>query len=297
MLVHSSAVLDQSPQQLDASMSTASASTCEQEVHRQINPSKRPDELPRAEVDFDLHASMLCSDGWTKAPPRTRIYRQVQLLMYVNMYMRSACVRQEGQSTSMFTVLSSQVRTDVFEFFTEVRSTSGILQRVLPWKMRPSPAGPASPAADAVAPAQQALEAVCNFGIVLGGYVSGVLGGMAVMTILHLNLFNVNTAIGRSDLALQYYAPVALAVNRTYWGLICIAISSSISRFCLPSDLAHCTQGKIGQRGCASAGHPGSTSCFPGLILDTALWLQSWSPPPQLHGAQWLLFAMSWLSL
>lgn len=141
----------------------------------------------------------------------------------------------------MLTVLSSQVRTDVFEFFTEVRSTSGILQRVLPWKRRPNLAGPASPAADAVSPAQQASAAVCNFGIVLGGYVSGVLGGMAVMTILHLNLFNVNTAIGRSDLALQYYAPIALAVNRTYWGLICVAVSSSMSRFYLTSDLARGT--------------------------------------------------------
>lgn len=83
-------------------------------------------------------------------------------------------------------------------------------------------------------PIQQASSAVCNFGIVVGGYVSGVLGGMAVMTLLHLNLFNVNTPPGRSDLALYYYAPIALAVNRTYWGLISIAISSSISRSFVP---------------------------------------------------------------
>lgn len=129
-----------------------------------------------------------------------------------------------------FIPTSIQVRTDVFEFFTEVRSPGGAWRRIWPWRRNLDPSLVKTAAEASLYPRQSASAAVCNVGIVVGGYVSGILGGMAVMTLLHLNLFNVNTQARSSDLALHYYAPIALGVNRTYWSLICIAISSSISR-------------------------------------------------------------------
>lgn len=133
-----------------------------------------------------------------------------------------------------------QVRTDVFEFFTEVRNTGWRWHRFLPGNRSFKPdSNIQTTLGSARSPSQRAAVLVCNVGAVLGGCVSGILGGMAIMTLLHLNLFNLNIPAGRTDLALHYYAPIALAVNRTYWGLIAVAVSSSISRFMAPNLLLY----------------------------------------------------------
>eukprot|EP00892_Ulva_mutabilis_P000649 jgi/Ulvmu1/10585/UM065_0039.1 len=152
-----------------------------------------------AKVDYDSQANMLHSGILQPAASRTRVYRQV--------------------------------KTDVFEFFTEVRGTTRLWQRVFPWRgLVTHGASTIASVGHTTSSSQRAAAAVYSMGIVVGGCVSGVLGGMAIMTILHLNLFNLNMPGDRSDIALLYYAPIALAVNRTYWGLISVAVSSSLSR-------------------------------------------------------------------
>lgn len=189
----------------------------------------------------------------------------------------------------------------MFEYFTEVKSTGGFWQRVLPWKrvIKHDP-HVARTTAEPHSPIQQASFALCNFGIIVGGYVSGVLGGMAVMTLLHLNLFNTNTPPGRSDLALYYYAPIALAVNRTYWGLISIAISSSISRSFIPMGclMAHVdARERHDRRGFACADHLGFLLSFQRQAQLIHITTACWSRSAQQHGAPSLLVATSLRSL
>lgn len=80
-------------------------------------------------------------------------------------------------------------------------------------------------------PVQRATESLCNFGSVLGSFISGALGGMAVITLMQIHLFNINNAVNGNDMVLVYYAPIALTVNRIYWGLTMIALASAVSRY------------------------------------------------------------------
>ena len=54
---------------------------------------------------------------------------------------------------------------------------------------------------------------------------------MAVMTLMQIHLFNINNTVNGNDLVLVYYAPIALTVNRIYWGLTMIALASAVSRY------------------------------------------------------------------
>lgn len=124
-----------------------------------------------------------------------------------------------------------QVRTDAYEYFAEVKADQGLLKRLWPWwKVRQVRSTPWNTEDHHLTPTQRAAESLCNFGSVLGSFVSGSLGGMAVMTLLQIYLFNINKTVQGNDLVLVYYAPIALTVNRLYWGLTMIALSSAVSR-------------------------------------------------------------------
>jgi hypothetical protein len=124
-----------------------------------------------------------------------------------------------------------QVRTDAHEYFAEVKAEQGLLARLWPWKRtgrwRTTPWNSED---HQLTPTQRAAESLCNFGIVLGSFTSGALGGMAIMTLMQIHLFNINNQVIDNDLVLVYYAPIALTVNRIYWGLIMIALASAVSR-------------------------------------------------------------------
>jgi hypothetical protein len=50
------------------------------------------------------------------------------------------------------------------------------------------------------------------------------------MTLMQIHLFNINNSVNSNDLVLVYYAPIAMTVNRIYWGLTVIALASAVSR-------------------------------------------------------------------
>jgi hypothetical protein len=79
-------------------------------------------------------------------------------------------------------------------------------------------------------PLERTVDSFCNWAIMLGCLVSGTLGGMAAMTLLHVYLFNVSDLGNHGYQFLQYYSPIALRVNRVYWILIVVALASSVSR-------------------------------------------------------------------
>jgi hypothetical protein len=149
------------------------------------------------------------------------------------------------------------VRTGVRDFFYEVRQDDGTWPRL--WGNRTASPSRLS-VMEAGLPQQSYLErarnSFCNSASMLGAFVSGALGGMAVITILQTYLFRINDWAGQTSLLLQFYAPIAVRVNRLYFVLIVVALSSSVSRSAATttgtSDAQAACSGHLAWHGCAT---------------------------------------------
>ena len=56
------------------------------------------------------------------------------------------------------------------------------------------------------------------------------MGGMALVTLLQVYLFQVATWGDDAILLLRYYSPIALQMNRLYWVFIIFGLGASVSR-------------------------------------------------------------------
>lgn len=134
-----------------------------------------------------------------------------------------------------------------------------MLARLWPWRHTARRTTIVNSEDHQLTPTQRAAESLCNSGSLLGSFVSGALGGMAIMTLMQIHLFNINSAVSGNDLVLVYYAPIALTVNRIYWGLTMIALSSAVSRYglSLVRIAARCLMPGAHRTASAPAGLPG----------------------------------------
>ena len=124
-----------------------------------------------------------------------------------------------------------QVKTGTREFFYEVKAKQSPLTKLMTQRLTASTSDTLPPVpVPSLTPLERAVDSFCNTAIVLAIFVSGVLGGMAVTTLLQVYLFNINNWSDQTSVLLTFYAPIALRVNRVYWVLIVIALASAISR-------------------------------------------------------------------
>ena len=134
----------------------------------------------------------------------------------------------------------TQVRTGVREFFYEVRQDEGTLRRMLTRRI---------PLLDTLSFIEQpdarlsqlelSADTFCNSAIIHGRFVSGALGGMAALTLLEVFLFRISSWQQQTALLLQFYAPIALPINRVYFVLITLALAAAVSRYALPRPIQH----------------------------------------------------------
>ena len=134
----------------------------------------------------------------------------------------------------------AQVRTGVREFFYEVRQDEGTLRRILTPRIPLLDTFSAVEQPDArLSPLELSADSFCNSAIIHGRFVSGALGGMAALTLLQVFLFRLSSWQQQTALLLQFYAPIALPINRVYFVLITLALAAAVSRYARPRPIQH----------------------------------------------------------
>jgi len=100
---------------------------------------------------------------------------------------------------------------------------------------------------------EAAASRVANCCTVLAIFVQGLLGGMALMTLLQVYLVNVASWGDDAVLMLRSYAPVALKMNRLYWVFLVIALGAAASRCVVGAWRRQCRSQPLTRHPCRAA--------------------------------------------
>lgn len=131
-----------------------------------------------------------------------------------------------------------QVKTGNREYFFEVYDEIPAWRRIFGGsRATPTTTQQRKPAQPVRSTMAVAAARFANVAAVLSLWIQGALGGMGLVTLLQMYLFNVSAWGDDAQLLLQYYSPIALAMNRVYWLFIIVALGAAVSRCALNIDL------------------------------------------------------------